>query len=48
MTFGVGSTLFDDRYGLAAIGRTDQANHQYDVSDFTDALNGTGGARLRP
>ena len=31
---------------LAAIGRTDQANHQYDVSDFTDALNGTGGAKL--
>jgi phospholipase C len=31
---------------LAAIGRTDQANHQYDTSDFTDALNGTGGATL--
>jgi phospholipase C len=31
---------------LAAIGRTDQASHQYDVSDFTDALNGTGGAQL--
>jgi phospholipase C len=31
---------------LAAIGRTDQANHQYDLSDFTDALNGTGGAKL--
>jgi phospholipase C len=31
---------------LAAIGRTDQANHQYDISDFTDALNGTGGATL--
>jgi phospholipase C len=30
---------------LAAIGRTDQANHQYDTSDFTDALAGTGGAR---
>ena len=24
----------------AAIGHTDQANHQYDMSDFTDALNG--------
>jgi phospholipase C len=31
---------------LAAIGRTDQANHQYDISDFYDALNGTGGATL--
>jgi phospholipase C len=31
---------------LAAIGRTDQANHQYDISDFTDALAGTGGAQL--
>jgi len=31
---------------LAAIGRTDQANHQYDLSYFTDALNGTGGAKL--
>ena len=31
---------------LAAIGRTDQANHEYDLSDFTDALNGTGGATL--
>jgi phospholipase C len=30
----------------AAIGRTDQANHEYDLSDFTDALNGTGGAKL--
>ncbi|MBO0804972.1 MAG: alkaline phosphatase family protein [Nocardiopsaceae bacterium] len=30
----------------AAIGRTDQANHQYDMSDFYDALNGTGGATL--
>ena len=30
----------------AAIGHTDQANHQYDLSDFGDALNGTGGARL--
>lgn len=24
---------------VAAIGQTDQANHQYDMSDFTDALN---------
>jgi phospholipase C len=31
---------------LKKIGYTDQANHQYDISDFTDALNGTGGARL--
>jgi phospholipase C len=31
---------------LSAIGRTDQANHQYDISYFTDALNGTGGATL--
>jgi phospholipase C len=31
---------------LAAIGQTDQANHQYDLSYFTDALNGTGGASL--
>jgi len=31
---------------LSEIGYTDQANHQYDMSDFTDALNGSGGARL--
>jgi phospholipase C len=31
---------------LSQIGYTDQANHQYDISDFTDALNGTGGATL--
>ena len=31
---------------LAQIGYTDQANHQYDTSDFSDALNGTGGAKL--
>ena len=31
---------------LAAIGRTDQANHNYDTSYFTDALKGTGGAEL--
>jgi phospholipase C len=31
---------------LKEIGYTDQANHQYDTSDFTDALNGTGGAQL--
>jgi phospholipase C len=31
---------------LAAIGRTDQANHQYDLTDFSDAVNGTGGAKL--
>ena len=31
---------------LAEIGYTDQANHQYDTSDFSDALNGTGGAKL--
>jgi len=31
---------------LAAIGYTDQANHEYDLSDFTDALAGTGGATL--
>jgi phospholipase C len=30
----------------AAIGYTDQANHQYDLSNFTEALNGTGGAKL--
>ena len=29
---------------LAEIGYTDQANHQYDISDFSDALDGTGGA----
>jgi len=28
------------------IGYTDQANHQYDLSDFTDALDGTLGATL--
>jgi phospholipase C len=28
------------------IGYTDQANHQYDMSYFTDALDGTGGATL--
>jgi phospholipase C len=28
------------------IGYTDQANHQYDLSDFNEALNGTGGATL--
>jgi len=31
---------------LSEIGYTDQANHQYDTSDFTDALEGTGGATL--
>jgi phospholipase C len=31
---------------LSEIGYTDQANHQYDVSDFTDALDGTQGAKL--
>ncbi|HEX4088238.1 MAG TPA: alkaline phosphatase family protein [Trebonia sp.] len=31
---------------LAQIGYTDQANHQYDISDFSDALNGAGGAKL--
>ncbi len=31
---------------LSEIGYTDQANHQYDISLFTDALNGTGGATL--
>jgi phospholipase C len=31
---------------LAKIGETDQANHQYDLSLFSDALNGTGGAQL--
>jgi len=31
---------------LAAIGRTDQANHNYDLSYFSDALKGTGGAEL--
>jgi phospholipase C len=31
---------------LSEIGYTDQANHQYDISLFNDALNGTGGARL--
>jgi phospholipase C len=31
---------------LAQIGYTDQANHQYDLSDFSDALQGTGGATL--
>jgi phospholipase C len=31
---------------LSEIGYTDQANHQYDISLFSDALNGTGGARL--
>ena len=31
---------------LAQIGYTDQANHQYDISDFSDALAGTGGATL--
>ena len=31
---------------LSAIGYTDQANHQYDLSLFGDALNGTGGAKL--
>jgi phospholipase C len=31
---------------LSEIGYTDQANHQYDLSLFADALNGTGGATL--
>ncbi|HUD80516.1 MAG TPA: alkaline phosphatase family protein [Streptosporangiaceae bacterium] len=31
---------------LAEIGYTDQASHQYDMSYFADALNGTGGAML--
>jgi len=31
---------------LSEIGYTDQANHQYDISDFSDALDGTGGATL--
>jgi phospholipase C len=31
---------------LSEIGYTDQANHQYDLSLFSDALNGTGGAKL--
>ena len=31
---------------LAEIGYTDQANHQYDLTDFTDALEGTDGATL--
>ncbi|HEY7323196.1 MAG TPA: alkaline phosphatase family protein, partial [Streptosporangiaceae bacterium] len=31
---------------LSEIGKTDQANHEYDLSDFSDALNGTGGAGL--
>jgi phospholipase C len=31
---------------LSEIGRTDQANHEYDISDFSDAINGTGGAEL--
>jgi phospholipase C len=31
---------------LSEIGYTDQANHQYDLSYFTDALDGTGGATL--
>jgi phospholipase C len=31
---------------LSAIGHSDQANHEYDTSDFTDSLNGTGGATL--
>jgi len=31
---------------LSEIGYTDQANHQYDMSYFSDALNGTGGAQL--
>ncbi|HEY3881676.1 MAG TPA: alkaline phosphatase family protein [Trebonia sp.] len=31
---------------LKEIGYTDQANHEYDLSDFTDALQGTGGAKL--
>jgi phospholipase C len=31
---------------LGQIGYTDQASHQYDMSYFTDALDGTGGATL--
>jgi phospholipase C len=31
---------------LSEIGYTDQANHEYDISDFSDALNGTGHATL--
>ncbi len=31
---------------LNEIGYTDQASHQYDISDFTDALDGIGGATL--
>ncbi len=31
---------------LAQIGYTDQANHEYDLSDFSDALSGKGGAQL--
>jgi phospholipase C len=31
---------------LAEIGYTDQANHQYDLSYFSDALSGKGGAQL--
>jgi phospholipase C len=31
---------------LSEIGYTDQANHLYDLSDFSDALKGTGGATL--
>jgi phospholipase C len=31
---------------LAQIGYTDQANHEYDMSYFSDALDGTDGARL--
>jgi len=31
---------------LAQIGYTDQANHQYDMSYFSDALDGAGGATL--
>jgi phospholipase C len=31
---------------LNEIGYTDQANHEYDISDFSDALAGTGGAAL--
>ena len=31
---------------LSEIGYTDQANHQYDLSLFSDALKGTGGAEL--
>jgi phospholipase C len=31
---------------LNKIGYTDQANHQYDISYFSDALNGKGGAKL--